>query len=72
MTQIMIDVKPETIQYLHAMLTDHPSMSFGQLAGSLIDARVAWDIERERMSAGVRAAKLNSYGGGALGGRENC
>lgn len=58
MTQIMVDVDPATIQYLHAMLANHSTLSFGKLAGSLIDARIAWDIEQERMAAGVRAAVL--------------
>ena len=49
MTQIMIDVKPETAQHIHAMLPAHPGLTFPQLAGHMLDARVAWHLEVERM-----------------------
>lgn len=49
MTQIMIDVKPETAQHIHAMLPAHPGLTFPQLAGAMLDAQVAYRLEVERM-----------------------
>lgn len=49
MTQITIDIKPETAQHLHAMLGAHPGVTFPQLAGALLDKQVAWQLEVERM-----------------------
>ena len=49
MTQIMIDIKPETAQHIHAMLNRHPGMTFPKLAGQMLDAQVAYRLEVERM-----------------------
>ena len=49
MTQITIDIQPETQQHLHAMLPAHPGVTFPQLAGQMLDAQVAYRIEVERM-----------------------
>lgn len=49
MTQITIEIQPETAQHIHAMLSLHPDMTFPQLAGALLDKQVAWRLEVERM-----------------------
>ena len=49
MTQIMIDVRPETQQYLHAIMGNHPGVTFDKLAGRMLDAQVAYRLEVERM-----------------------
>ena len=49
MTQITIDIKPETAQHIHAMLGAHPGMTFDKLAGQMLDAQVAYRLEVERM-----------------------
>ena len=49
MTQIMVDVQPETLQHIHAMLANHRDMTFAQLAGHMLDAQVAYRLEVERM-----------------------
>lgn len=49
MTQITIDIKPETAQHLHAMLGAHPGVTFPQLAGHMLDAQVAYRLEVDRM-----------------------
>lgn len=63
MTQITIDVQPETAQHIHAMLDAHPGLTFPQLAGRLLDAHVAYRLEVERM----KPATVDSdhpFGGG--------
>lgn len=49
MTQIVVEIKPETQQHIHAMLPLHPGLSFPQLAGKLLDCQVAYRLEVERM-----------------------
>jgi hypothetical protein len=53
MTQIRIDVQPETVQHIHAMLDNHRSMTFAQLAGEMLDAQVAYRLEVERMRSAL-------------------
>ena len=66
MTQIMIDVKPETAQHIHAMLPAHPGLSFDKLAGRLLDAQVAYRLEVERMKpAPVRPIVFEDFPSGA-------
>lgn len=62
MTQIMIEVQPETLQHIHAMMQHHPETTFGRLAGSLLDAQVAYRLEIERMANGVREANPQHMG----------
>ena len=49
MTQITIDILPETQQYLHAIMGNHPGVTFDKLAGHMLDAQVAYRLEVERM-----------------------
>jgi hypothetical protein len=49
MTQITIDIKPETARHIHAMLPNHPGLTFPQLAGAMLDKQVAYRLEVERM-----------------------
>ena len=49
MTQIMVDILPETQQYLHAIMGNHPGVTFDKLAGHMLDAQVAYRLEVERM-----------------------
>ena len=66
MTQITIDIKPETAQHLHAMLPAHPGMTFPQLAGALLDCQVAYRLEVERMKpAPVRPIVFEDFPSGA-------
>ena len=45
----MIDILPETQQYLHATAGNHPGVTFDKLAGHMLDAQVAYRLEVERM-----------------------
>ena len=66
MTQITIDIKPETAQHLHAMLPNHPGMTFPQLAGAMLDKQVAYRLEVERMKpAPVRPIVFEDFPSGA-------
>ena len=49
MTQIMVDILPETQQHLHAIMGNHPGVTFDKLAGHMLDAQVAYRLEVERM-----------------------
>ena len=49
MTQITINIRPETAQHIHAMLGAHPGMTLDKLAGQMLDAQVAYRLEVERM-----------------------
>ena len=50
MTQIMVDILPETQQYLHAIAGNHPGVTFDKLAGAMLDKQVAYRLEVERMN----------------------
>lgn len=63
MTQITIDVKPETAQHIHAMLGAHPGLTFPQLAGKLLDCQVAYRLEVERMKPAT-IGNDHPFGGG--------
>ena len=63
MTQITIEIKPETAQHIHAMLPNHPGMTFLQLAGKLLDCQVAYRLEVERMKPATVDSD-NPFGGG--------
>ena len=66
MTQIMVDILPETQQYLHAMLPAHPGLTFPQLAGAMLDKQVAYRLEVERMKpAPVRPIVFEDFPSGA-------
>lgn len=56
MTQIMIDVSPDTITHLQEMTALHPKLSIAQLAGQLLDAQVRYRLEVDRMRASVEEA----------------
>jgi hypothetical protein len=56
MTQIMIDVKPETAQHIHAMLGAHPGLSFDKPAGHMLDAQVALPARSGAHETGASAA----------------
>lgn len=45
MTQNMVDIRPETAQHILAMLASYPGMTFGQLAGHMFDAQVAYGLK---------------------------
>lgn len=53
MTQITIDIHPETAKHIHAMLLAHPGMTFDKLAGALLDKQVAYRLEVERMKTAL-------------------
>ena len=66
MTQNMVDIRPETAQHIHAMLDSHPGLTFGQLAGRLLDAQVAYRLEVERMKPEpVRPIVFDDFPSGA-------
>ena len=66
MTQIMVDILPETQQYLHAIAGNHPGVTFDKLAGRLLDAQVEYRLEVERMRPArpVTAGNDAPFGGG--------
>lgn len=49
MTQIMIDVTPDTITHLQEMTVLYPKLSIAQLAGKYLDAHVSYQLEIEKM-----------------------
>ena len=49
MTQIVVGILPETQRYLHALIGNHPGVTFDKLAGHMLDAQVAYRLEVERM-----------------------
>jgi hypothetical protein len=63
MTQITIDVSPETIQHIHAMLDKHRDLTFDKLAGKMLDAQVAYrlEVERTKPGPGVPDAKIGGW-----------
>ncbi len=63
MTQITIEIRPETAQHIHAMLPAHPGLTFPQLAGAMLDAQVAYRLEVERMKPATIDSD-NPFGGG--------
>jgi hypothetical protein len=49
MTQILVDVNPDTITHLHEMTALYPKLSIAQLAGKYLDAHVSYQLEIEKM-----------------------
>lgn len=49
MTQILVDVLPDTITHLHEMTVLYPKLSIAQLAGKYLDAHVTYQLEIEKM-----------------------
>lgn len=66
MTQIMVDILPETQQYLHAIAGNHPGVTFDKLAGAMLDKQVAYRLEVERMKpAPVRPIVFEDFPSGS-------
>ena len=66
MTQITIEIRPETAQHIHAMLPAPPGLTFPQLAGAMLDKQVAYRLEVERMKpAPVRPNVFEDFPSGA-------